>query len=99
MDACIIPQGWFINNKLYLITGDEIEYLLAFLNSKAFNKVILASANLTGGKGVDFMEKIVAPVDSKLKQIVLSALDDGQRERAFNDYFGFTENEIAFLNS
>ncbi|MBQ3722912.1 MAG: Eco57I restriction-modification methylase domain-containing protein, partial [Bacteroidales bacterium] len=31
MDACIAPANWFINNKLYLITGNDIEYLLAFL--------------------------------------------------------------------
>lgn len=31
MDACIAPANWFVNNKLYLVTGDNIEYLLAFL--------------------------------------------------------------------
>ena len=98
MDACIIPEGWYINNKLYFITGDDIEYLLAYLNSKAFNKVILASANLTGGKGVDFMEKVFAPADYELKRRILSSMEERERDEIFNGFFGFTDEETAFLS-
>ena len=98
MDACIAPANWFINNKLYLITGNDIEYLLAFLNSKAFNKIILVSANLTGGKGVDFMEKIQAPLDHNLMKAVVTTSDEGQIDTLFNDYYGLSEEEKQFLS-
>ena len=41
-----------------MVSGKYLDYLLIFFNSKLFNKVILQSANVTGGKGVDFMNKI-----------------------------------------
>lgn len=98
MDACIAPANWFVNNKLYLVTGDNIEYLLAFLNSKVFNKIILASANLTGGKGVDFMEKVKVPRDHNLMKAVVNTNDERQIDAQFNDYYGLTEAEKQFLS-
>lgn len=98
MDACIAPANWFVNNKLYLITGDNIEFLLAFFNSKAFNRIILASANLTGGKGVDFMEKVKVPHEQNLMKAVLTASDEGQIDTLFNEFFGLTEAEKQFLS-
>ena len=98
MDACIAPANWFVNNKLYLITGDNIEYLLAFLNSKVFNKIILASANLTGGKGVDFMEKVKVPREQSLMEAVVNTNDERQIDAQFNEFFGLTEAEKQFLS-
>ena len=98
MDACIAPANWFVNNKLYLITGDNIEYLLAFLNSKVFNKIILASANLTGGKGVDFMEKVKVPREQSLMKAVVNTNDERQIDAQFNEFFGLTEAEKQFLS-
>ena len=97
MDACMVPEGWFVNNKLYLVTGDRIEYLLAFLNSKAFNKIILASANLTGGKGVDFMEKVRVPLEQSLINEISSTQDENKIDEIFNSFFGLSEEEKAFL--
>ena len=99
MDACIVPANWFVNNKLYLVTGNYIEYLLAFLNSKAFNKIILASANLTGGKGVDFMERVNVPLNQNLMKAVMATTDEEQIEALFNDFFGLTEEEKYFLSN
>ena len=98
MDACIAPANWFVNNKLYLITGDNIEYLLAFLNSKVFNKIVLASANLTGGKGVDFMEKVKVPREQSLMKAVVNTNDERQIDAQFNEFFGLTETEKQFLS-
>ena len=98
MDACIAPANWFVNNKLYLVTGDDIEYLLAFFNSKAFNKIILASANLTGGKGVDFMEKVKVPREQNLMKAVQNTHDERQIDALFNDFFELTEAEKHFLS-
>ena len=97
MDACMVPEGWFVNNKLYLVTGDRIEYLLAFLNSKAFNKIILASANLTGGKGVDFMEKVRVPLEQSLINEILSTQEENKIDEIFNSFFGLSEEEKEFL--
>ena len=106
MDACIVPDGWFINNKLYLITGKDIEYLITLLNSRIFNKIYLASANLTGGKGVDFMETLLLPNDLYLaenlkdiysKKNIDSNFED-QIDTALYAYYKLSENEIAFLN-
>ena len=98
MDACIVPGGWFVNNKLYLVTGDRIEYLLAFLNSKAFNKTILASANLTGGKGVDFMEKVRVPLEQNLINAILSTREEKKIDEIFNSFFGLSEEEKEYLS-
>lgn len=64
MDACIVDEGVFINNKCYMITGDHLIYLVSIFNSTLFNKVILQSANTTGGKGFAFLEKIRIPIPS-----------------------------------
>ena len=61
MDACMVDKGWMVNNKLYMISGSYLNHLINFLNSKLFNKIILTTANLTGGKGVDFLEKVIVP--------------------------------------
>ena len=98
MDACIVPANWFVNNKLYLVTGQDIEYLLAFLNSKAFNKIILASANLTGGKGIDFMEKVKVPYEQNLMKAVLATSDEGLIDNLFNEFFELTDEEKQFLS-
>lgn len=99
MNACIVPDGWFVNNKLYLVSGDKIEYLVAFLNSKVFNKIILASANLTGGKGVDFMEKVRVPQDQILINAILSTQEEKKIDEIFNSFFGLSEEEKKFLSS
>ena len=106
MDACIVPDGWFINNKLYLITGKDIEYLITLLNSRIFNKIYLTSANLTGGKGVDFMETLLLPNDlylaENLKEIYSKKnIDSNFEDRidtALYAYYKLSESEIAFLN-
>ena len=105
MDATIIPEGWFVNNKLYLITGDSIEYLITLLNSKLFNKILLASANLTGGKGVDFMEKLCLPNDESLSAALTSIyrarLSNPDFEKRIDlklyEFYRLSNEEIEFL--
>jgi len=104
MDACMVPENWYVNNKLYLIVGDFVEYLLAFLNSTIFNRIILPSANMTGGKGVDFLEKIRTPKDSNLIAVIRSIVEskgrgwEEQVDVVFNEFFGLSEEEAVFLN-
>ena len=107
MDACIIPEGWFVNNKLYLITGNKLEYLIALLNSKVFNKILLTSANLTGGKGVDFMEKLRLPQNddlcSELTAIYNSRDCNASYEKMIDqklyEFYGLSSKEIHFLEA
>ena len=89
MDACMVPANWFINNKLYMITGDGLENLILFLNSNICNKICLKAANITGGKGVDFMQEIRVP---KLNYQL-------QSERELYDLYGFTVEEIEYLDN
>ena len=103
MDACIIEPGFFINNKLYMVTGDYLEYLLVFFNSKLFNKIILRSANLTGGKGVDFMNKIqcVVPDKHQLKAAI-SLLKNGsesEKNEFINNIYELSEEEKKYLKN
>lgn len=87
-------------------TGKDIEFLITLLNSKIFNKIYLASANLTGGKGVDFMETLLLPNDlylaENLKAIYSKKNVDGNFEELINTtlykYYKLSENEVAFLN-
>ena len=51
----------FISNKLYMVTGANLKYLVSFLNSKVVNNVLLNTANLTGGKGANYLNNIPIP--------------------------------------
>lgn len=103
MDACIIEPGFFINNKLYMVTGDYLEYLLVFFNSKLFNKIILRSANLTGGKGVDFMNKIQCIVPNKQQsETAVSLLKNGtesEKNEFINNIYELSEEEKKYLKN
>jgi len=96
MDACMVEKGWMINNKLYMISGKNLSHLLNFFNSKLFNRIILSSTNLTGGKGVDFMEKIIAPLP---EQCDLSSADDNSTPTRLYRLYNLTSNEIEFIEN
>lgn len=65
MNASLAPFGCYINNKLYMLTGSHLKYLLSVLNSKLFNKILLSNANITGGKGVYLLSGIKVPLPKK----------------------------------
>ena len=96
MDACRVEQGWMINNKLYMISGSNLTHILNFFNSKLFNKVILSSANLTGGKGVDFIEKIVVPSPAECD---LSTADDSSTPHLLYAFYKLTNDEINYIEN
>ena len=102
MDACMVDAGVFINNKLYMVTGDYLEYLIIFFNSKLFNKIILQSANLTGGKGVDFMNKIrcIVPSQKQVEQsiaILKRNATDSEKDDFINSIYNLSDEQIKFL--
>jgi hypothetical protein len=61
MDATIVNKGLFLTNKIYLVTGSNLRLLLGILNSFLFKRIFLVNANLTGGKGTDYLSKTKIP--------------------------------------
>lgn len=95
MEATIIPENWFINNKLYMITGDcqdQLEYICAFLNSKVFSKIILKEVNFGGGKGVDFLGNINLP---QISNDTSTNMDD----KYFFKLFNLDNVEIQYIET
>lgn len=81
MDACYVQKEFYVNNKCYIITGDHLLYLLGYLNSRIFNYLILPEANMTGGKGKDFLDKIFIPnVDLKTEKQITELVSKMQDE-------------------
>ena len=96
MDACMIDEGWMINNKLYMISGEHLTHLLHYLNSKLFNCIILSSVNLTGGKGIDFMEKILVP---RPEQCDLSFCSKEEVDNNLFDYYNLSTEECEYIDN
>ena len=65
MNACIVEKDKILNDKCYFITGSHLIYLISIFNSKLFNKIFLSSANITGGKGSNFLGNIKLPLPNK----------------------------------
>ena len=112
MDACLVEPGIMLNNKCYLITGEHLEYLLAFFNSKVFTKIILPQANITGGKGEGFLSSIssqypTGDIEAKIHNLLQersscsseeAILVDKKIDEIFFSLYGLNESEISFLN-
>lgn len=112
MDACLVEPGILLNNKCYLITGEHLEYLLAFFNSKVFTKIILPQANITGGKGESFLSAISSlypteETEAKIHHLLqerstCSAEEavhvDKEIDELFFSLYGLNANEVSFLN-
>ena len=104
MDACKLDAGIFINNKLYMVVGEKLDFLLLFFNSSLFNKIILQSANITGGKGIDFMAKIKCIVPNELQQerateLISPKFDDKTKDDFINQLYNLSPDEIAFIEN
>ncbi|MBR1401470.1 MAG: class I SAM-dependent DNA methyltransferase [Prevotella sp.] len=96
MDACMIPPNVMINNKLYMISGKHLEHLIRFFNSNLFNKIIFTKANLTGGKGIDFMENIRVPLPLECD---LSMCEELYVDNLLYTFYGLTQIEVELIES
>ncbi len=97
MKATFVPPNWFINNKLYMITGNngDLKIINAFLNSNIFTKIVLPFANFGGGKGPDFMKEVYFP-----NNIDPSSFNNQEEfENELHKSLGLTQKEIDFIKA
>ena len=98
MNACMVESGIMLNNKCYIITGEHLIYILSFLNSTLFKKIILPEVNTVGGKGEVFLSRIslVRPsteMEERLHALYHkrmegnSALDEEEIDRCVDEIF------------
>ena len=113
MNATLAEPDIFINNKCYMITGEHLIYLLSFINSALFTKIILQQANLTGGKGEAFLSliRLVRPSAETEEEIIRlfnnrkgatpteTKAIDRKVDAIFCQLFGLTETETNYILS
>ena len=109
MDACLVEPEVYINNKCYMIAGDHLIYILSFINSQLFTKIILQQANITGGKGEGFLSAIplIKPsvvIERRIEELYQKRIEgglqdtiDAEVERVFCDLYGLTNEERRFI--
>ena len=111
MNACLIEDEVYVNNKCYIITGEHLEHLICVLNSKLFNKITLQCVNSTGGKGRDFLNTVTVSkpdTNSKLCELyteMISLPADKQLELSNQiDHevcllYGLSDEEITYIDN
>lgn len=106
MDACLLSEEFVVNNKLYILTGGHLEYLIAFFNSRVFNKILMKAANITGGKGAEFMYNVRVPMPTQSILQAISAIDFACNTAAqqhvdvlFFELLGLSDQEISWISS
>ena len=112
MNACMVESGIMLNNKCYIITGEHLIYILSFLNSTLFKKIILPEVNTVGGKGEAFLSRIslVRPskeVEEKIHELyhkrieTTSTIDVEKIDRCVDETFcslyGLSEEERQYI--
>lgn len=109
MDACLVEPEVYINNKCYMIAGDHLVYILSFINSQLFTRIVLQQANVTGGKGEGFLSAIplIEPpetIEHRIEELYKMRSDgqpqdsiDAEVESIFCDLYGLTAEEHQFI--
>ena len=90
MDAIVDTNGYFVNNKCYIITGEYIEFLCSFFNSSVFS-VILKQVNTTGGKGPEFIKNI--------KAIKPTGVDRAMTDEEICKLYSLSDEEIRVISA
>jgi len=109
MDACLVDPEVYINNKCYMIAGDHLIYILSFINSQLFTKIVLQQANVTGGKGEGFLSAIslIEPseaIERRIEELYHMRSEgqpqdsiDAEVEGIFCDLYGLTAEERQYI--
>lgn len=64
MNAIKVEEPMYINNKAYMITGNDLtDLFIEYLNSTLFNRLFVGSTNTTGNKGPNFLLNTIFPVE------------------------------------
>ena len=79
-----------------MVSGEHLEHLLRFFNSNLFNKTIFTKANLTGGKGIDFMENIRVPLPSECD---LSMCNEQDVDTLLYSLYGLSRKEVEYIEN
>lgn len=97
MNACLLSDNYYFNNKLYFIVGEKLGCIAALLNSTLFRKYYLKSANITGGKGVNFINEVTCKyidieTEKRLKKLVKAI-----QKKTHNPDITAEEQQIDFM--
>lgn len=93
MKACLVEEGVFVNNKGYIVTGENLETLVCVFNSQLFTKLLL-DRNTTGGKGPAFLKSIKVPHPSYEQRKVFENLLDARMKASGDEDIRLIEDKI-----
>ncbi|MDO5524277.1 MAG: TaqI-like C-terminal specificity domain-containing protein [Bacteroidia bacterium] len=111
MNAVLDSSGYFVNNKCYFVVGSKLSFLTLLFNSKLFTTSFLNYANITGGKGFDFLTKINVPpiIDINEQEcfLLLERIENDPNNSKLvreinlliNSYYKLNEEETNFIES
>ncbi|WP_032506172.1 TaqI-like C-terminal specificity domain-containing protein [Streptococcus mutans] len=102
----LIDEGIYIQDSMHFITGENIEYLAATLNSSLFiwlmNSIVGESAGGNAGNADNVKNlRILKPtneIDCKITEL-LKNNDSESIDRLINQLYLLTEEEIQFISS
>ncbi len=98
MNASYVQEVFYCNNKVYIVTGKSLKYLLSIFNSTLFNNVILKASNVTGGKGEGFLSQIPIPkISESEQQPFIQLVDEILAEKKAGNDTSALEREIDGL--
>ena len=103
---CIENGNFMINNACYLLTGNHLEYIVAFLNSKPIKWFSLqTNMNKTGvgdmqvgGQNISLFPIPIPKAQYEQEIINLLKISDYQKvEKLINEIYQLSEEEIIFI--
>ena len=104
----IEKEGFMVNNACYLLTGEHLEYIVAFLNSKPIKWFsIQTNMNKTGvgDMQIGAQNIVIFPIpmpQAKYEKIIIDLFENKEYqkiEQIIYELYGFSKEEIIFIES
>ena len=104
----IEKEGLMVNNACYLLTGEHLEYIVAFLNSKPIKWFsIQTNMNKTGvgDMQIGAQNIVIFPIpmpQAKYEKIIIDLFENKEYqkiEQIIYELYGFSEEEIKFIEN
>ena len=104
----IEKEGLMVNNACYLLTGEHLEYIVAFLNSKPIKWFsIQTNMNKTGvgDMQIGAQNIVIFPIpmpQAKYEKIIIDLFQNKEYqkiEQIIYELYGFSEEEIKFIEN